>query len=48
MSPNGPCYELIYHDVTVYEDCIGSKFILMHKDVLVIIKGCTGDNGQSL
>ena len=36
MGPNGLCFELIYHDGTVYEGWIGSKFIFLHKDVLVI------------
>ena len=37
MGLNGPYFELIYHDDIVYEDWIGSRFILVHKGVLVIM-----------
>ena len=37
MGPNGPRLELIYHDDMVYEDWIGFRFILMHKNILVIL-----------
>ena len=46
MSPSGPHSKLIYHDDTVYEGQISFRFILMHKDVLVIMQGCTRDNEQ--
>ena len=36
MSSNGPRSKLIYHDGTVCECWIGVRFILVHKDVLVI------------
>ena len=36
MVPRDPCSELIYHDDTIYESWIDSKFILVHKGVLVI------------
>ena len=36
MGPNGPYFELIYYDDMIYKGWIGSKFILMHKRVLVI------------
>ena len=48
MDPNGPYFELINHDNTVYEGQIGSRFILMHKSVLVIMQSCIGDNEQGL
>ena len=40
---SGPCSELIYHDDTVYEGWIESRFILVHKSVLGIMQGCTRD-----
>ena len=48
IDPNGPYFELIYHDSTVYEGQIGSRFFLMHKSVLVITQSCIGDNEQGL
>ena len=36
IGPSGPHFELIYHDGMVYDGWIGSWFILVHKDVLVI------------
>ena len=48
MGPNGPHSKLIYYDGTVYEDWIGSRFILVHKGVLVIMQGCTRNNKQGL
>ena len=48
MGPNGPHSKLIYYDGTVYEDWIGSRFILVHKGVLVILQACMGDNKQGL
>ena len=46
MGSSGPCFELINHDDMVYESWIGSRFILVHKGVLVIMQGCIGDNEQ--
>ena len=48
MVPNGPCYELIYHDDIVYKGWIGSKFTLVHKGVLVIMQGYIRDSEQGL
>ena len=48
MSPNGPYFELIYHDDTIYKGWIHSKLILMHKSVLVTTQGCTRDSEQVL
>ena len=48
MGPNGPCSKLIYHDDTVYEVVIGSRFTLMHKGVFLIMQGCTNDSKQGL
>ena len=48
MGLSGPRFKLIYHDDTVYEGWIGSRFILMHKGILVILQDCIGDNEQSL
>ena len=36
MGPSGSHFELIYHDDMTYEDWIDSRFIFMHKGVLVI------------
>ena len=47
-GPGGLCFELIYHNGTVYKGWIDSKFTLLHKGVLVIIQGCIGDSEQSL
>ena len=44
MGPGGLCFELIYHNDTVYKGWICFGFTLMHKGVLVITKGCTGDS----
>ena len=44
MSPNGHRFELIYHGGMVYEGWIGFRFIIMHKDVLVIVQDCIGDS----
>ena len=41
MGPNGPYFELIFLDDTVYEGWMGYQFTSMHKDVLVIRQGCT-------
>ena len=41
MGPSGPHFELIYHVGTVYEGWINFWFILVHKDILVIIQCCT-------
>ena len=48
MGPSGPHSKPIYHDDMVYEGWIGSRFILMHKGVLVIMQGCTRNNKQGL
>ena len=48
MGPSGPRSKLIYHDDTVYEGWIGSRFTLVHKGVLVIMQGCIGNNEQGL
>ena len=45
---NGPRSELLYHDGTVYEGWIRSRFIFVHKGVLVIMQSCIGDNKQGL
>ena len=45
---SGPCFELIYYDGMTYEDWIDSRFILVHKGVLVILQGYTRDNEQGL
>ena len=37
MGPNDPYSELIYHDDMVYVGWINSKFIIVHKDILVIL-----------
>ena len=37
MGPNGLCFELIYHDDTIYESWIVSKFTFVHMGVLVIM-----------
>ena len=44
MGPNGPYSTLIYHDGTIYEYWIDSRFIFVHKRVLVITQGFTGDS----
>ena len=48
MGSNSPHSKLIYHDDTVYEGWIDFWFTLMHKDVLVITKGCIGDSEHDL
>ena len=42
MGASGPHSELICHDDTIYEGWIDSRFIIVHKGVLVIIQGCIG------
>ena len=37
MDPNGLLFELIYHDDTIYESWIASKFTFVHMVVLVIM-----------
>ena len=44
MGPNSPRCELIYYDGPVYKGQIGSKFILVHKGIVVIMQSCIGDN----
>ena len=41
MGPSGPCFELIYLVGTDYEVWIGFRFTFVHKDILVIMQGCT-------
>ena len=41
MGPSGPRSKLIYLFDIDYEGQIGSRFIFVHKDVLLIMKGCT-------
>ena len=48
MGPSRPHSELIYHDDMFYEGYISSRFILVHKGILVITYGCTRDNEQGL
>ena len=48
MGPSGPHFELIYHDDTIYEGWICSRFTLFHKIVLVNIEDCIGDSEQIL
>ena len=48
MGPSSPYFKLIYHDDMVYESWIGPRFILVHKDVLVITQGCIRDSEQGL
>ena len=48
MGPKGPFSKVVYHDVTIYEDWIDFRFILVHKGALVITQSCIGDNEQSL
>ena len=37
MGSSGHHFELIYHDDTIYEGWIDSKFTFVHKRVLVIM-----------
>ena len=48
MGPSGPYSKFIYYDDKVYKSWINSRFILIHKGVLVITQGCTRDSEQSL
>ena len=48
MGPNSPRSKLIYHDGTIYEGWIDSKFTIVHKDVLVITQGCMGNSEQGI
>ena len=48
MGPNGPHSELIYLVGTDYEGRIGSRFIFVHEDVLVIGQGCIRVSQQGL
>ena len=41
MGLNGPCFELIFLDDTVYEGWMGFQFTFVHKGVLVITQDCT-------
>ena len=46
MGLSGPRSKLTYHNGTVYK--IGSRFILLHKGILVISQGYTWNNEQGL
>ena len=46
MVPNGPRSIFIYYDDMIYEGCINSRFTLVCKGILVIIKGYTWDSEQ--
>ena len=48
MNPNGHRFKLIYYDDMVYKGWIGSRFILVHKGILLIAQGCIGNNEQGL
>ena len=48
MGPSGPYSKLIYHDSMVYKGWIGSKFNLVHKDILVIMQSCTRDGERGI
>ena len=37
MGPSGPYFELICYDDMVYEGWIDTKFIFVHKDILIIM-----------
>ena len=47
-APMGPNSKLIYYDDMVYKGWIGSRFILVHKGILLIAQGCIGNNEQGL
>ena len=36
MGLNGPRFELIYYDNTVYKSLIAFKFTIVHKGILII------------
>ena len=44
MGPNSPHSKLIYHDDTIYEGWIGSRFTLVRKDILVITQDWIEDS----
>ena len=44
MGPNGPHYELIYHDDAIYKGQINSTFTLVQENILVIMQDCIGDS----
>ena len=46
MGLSGPHFKLVCHDDMIYESWIDFKFIIVYKDVLVIMQGCIGDNKQ--
>ena len=48
MGPYGPRSELIYLVGMDYDGSIGSTFTFVHKDVLVIMKGCIRVSEQGL
>ena len=48
MGPSDPRFELIYLIDIGYKGRIGSRFTFMHKDILIIMQGCTRVSEQSL
>ena len=48
MGPNGSHFELIYLVSKDYEGRIGSRFIFVHKGVLVIMQGCIRVSKQGI
>ena len=48
MGPSGPHSNLIYYDDMVYKNSISSRFILVHKGVLIITQSCIENNEQGL
>ena len=44
----GPCFEVIYFVGMDYEGRIGSRFIFVHKQILVIMQGCIGVSEKGL
>ena len=48
ICPSGSCSKLIYLVGMGYEGWIGSRFIFVHKGVLIIMQGCKGVSEQGL
>ena len=48
MGPNGTRFELICLVGMDYEAQIDSRFIFMHKGILVITQGCIGVSEQGI
>ena len=42
MGSSSPQSKLLFLDGTVYEGWMGFQFTFVHKDILVIMLGCTG------